>query len=588
MLSKGLLMKLNVLILFFILIFTSYSCRKNTNSNSSNKLNLTLSTHIDSVDPARSYDAASAKVVYNTYEQLYQYHYLKRPLEIIPLLADGMPEYDETKTTVTIRIKKGVKYHPNKFFDNKKRFLQAQDFATQIKRLLFTPTKSTGGWLLEDKLIGVEKFKQIVGSSLEKLLSTDLEGIKTPDNYTLVLKLKAPYPQLKYVLAMSFVSPLPQEAVSKLNNNFENDIIGTGPYLLESWVKNSKVILKKFNNYHDNFYPQFGDREANQQSLLKDAGKRIPFIDTLQFNITKESQTRWLNFLANKIDILELPKDNFSSVIDEVGNLKPNLKEKNINGQLVASSTYYWFAFNMQDPLLGKNLYLRKAIAHAINRDRFIKIFTNNTGLKANSIFPPGVYGHRADNSIIQYDLNMAKEFLKKAGYPEGKNLPEITFDTRNPSTTSRQEGEFIKSELAKIGIKIKISTNNFPTFLKKARQGELQFWKGGWIMDYLDPENSLQLLYSKNAPPGPNSSSFNNFEFDKLFNQISTMQEGTPKKLKLQEMENIIFRDLPWLMSHYERYYILHHEKLKNFRYSDSIPNFYKYLRLDPAHANK
>ena len=106
--------------------------------------------------------------------------------------------------------------------------------------------------------------------------------------------------------------------------------------------------------------------------------------------------------------------------------------------------------------------------------------------------------------------------------------------------------------------------------------------------MDYLDPENSLQLLYSKNVPPGPNSSSFKNKKFDQLFDEISTMRESSAKKIKLQKMEEIIFQEVPWLMSHYERYYILHHQKIKNFRFSDSIPNFYKYLRLDPKHANK
>jgi len=569
------------------LIIALTSCRKNMENVNSNKLNLSLSTHLDSVDPARSYDGASSKVVYNTYEQLYQYHYLKRPLEVIPLLAVEMPKYDESRKVVTIKIKKNIKYHQNDIFDNKKRFVISDDFATQIKRLLFSGTKSTGGWLLEDKLIGVEKFKKQVGNSLQKLLITPLEGVETPDEHTLILKLKKPYPQLKYVLAMSFLSPIPKEALLKLNNNFENTIIGTGPYYLEKWIKGSKIILKRFSEYHDSYYPKLGDRFAHQSNLLKDAGKKLPFIDEIQFNVIKESQTRWLNFLSKKIDLIELPKDNFSSVINKKGELKKELLNNNIKGQLISSSTYYWFAFNMNDKLLGRNKYLRKAISHAINRDRFIKIFTNNTGLKASSLFPPGVFGHSARKPIFNYDIQKAKNYLKLAGYPNGAGLPEITFDTRNPSTTSRQEGEFIKSELSKIGIKVKISTNNFPTFLKKARQGELQFWKGGWIMDYLDPENSLQLLYSKNIPPGPNSSSFKNKNFDNLFDEISTMHESKNKLEKLEEMERIVFSEIPWLLSHYERYYILNHQKLENFRYSDNIPNLYKYLKLNPKHSN-
>lgn len=573
-----------ILILLIVIQFTA--CKKNSKFKNENSLNLALSTHIDTVDPARSYDASSANIVYHTYEQLYQYHYLKRPLEIIPLLADGMPIYNEDMTVVKIKIKPNIQYHDNEVFMGKPRFVKAQDFETQIKRLFFANTKSTGGWLLEDKLIGVDKFKAEVGDSLEKLISTKLDGIETPNDLTLILKLKEPYPQLKYVLAMSFISPIPAEAVIKFQNNFENQIVGTGPYELDSWIKNSKIILKKFKNFHDEFYPIYGDRVANESSLLNDSGKKLPFVDVIQFEIIKESQTRWLNFLSKKLDIMELPKDNFSSVIESDGSLSKELTEKKITGQLVTSSTYFWFAFNMNDPILGKNLNLRKAIAHAINRNRFIKIFTNNTGLIANSLFPPGVFGYENNHeeTTIEYNLEKAKNYLTLAGFPNGVGLPEITFDTRNPSTTSRQEGEFIKSELAKIGIRIKISTNNFPTFLKKARSGELQFWKGGWIMDYLDPENSLQLLYSKNHPPGPNSSSYKNKKFDDLFNKINSMPENGEKLKLLSQIEKVMFEDLPWFMSHYERYYILHHEKIRNFRYSDNVPNLYKYLKVDPS----
>jgi len=573
--------------LIFITFLSLLSCRQGTNQETNNVLNLALTTHIDSVDPARSYDASSHKIVYNTYEQLYQYHYLKRPLEIIPLLADGMPKLDRTKKIVTIKIKKNIKYHPNNFFDNKSRFLKSKDFETQIKRLFFTETRSTGGWILEDKLLGVSEFKEKVGNSLEKMLSTKIKGVLTPDDHTLILKLNNPYPQLNFILAMSFISPVPEEVILKLNNNLENHIVGTGPYQLDMWTKNSKIKLKRFKGYHENQYPQYGDRDAYQNGLLADAGKKIPFIDRINFTIIKESQTRWLNFLSKKIDMLVLPKDNFSSVIDKKGKLKISLKSKNIQGQLVSSSTYYWFAFNMNDPLLGGNKFLRKAISLAINRDRFIQIFTNNTGLKANSIFPPGVYGHNSSASKIEYNLEKARNFLKLSGHPNGQGLPELTFDTRNPSTTARQEGEFIRSELSKIGIRVKINTNNFPTFLKKARNGELQFWKGGWIMDYLDPENSLQLLYSKNSPPGPNSSSYMNPKFDQLFDIVNSMREGEEKLKALSKLENIIFSDLPWIMSHYERYYILHHQKVENFRFSDSIPNLYKYIKLNPKHSN-
>ena len=209
--------------------------------------------------------------------------------------------------------------------------------------------------------------------------------------------------------------------------------------------------------------------------------------------------------MSKKIDYLSIPKDNFSTVINYTGDLKNEFKEKGIGIQISPTQTYWWLGFNMNDSLLGKNKNLRLAVAHAIDIDRMIKVFTNNTALKANSIYPPSVFGYSADQKVgFKYDLELAKSYLNKAGYPDGKNLPEIVFDARSSRTTSRQMAEFVKSELKKIGMNIKIQLNTFPAFLQKARKGELQFWHDGWAMDYPDAENTLQLLYSKNTPPGP------------------------------------------------------------------------------------
>ena len=114
------------------LIIALTSCRKNMENVNSNKLNLSLSTHLDSVDPARSYDGASSKVVYNTYEQLYQYHYLKRPLEVIPLLAVEMPKYDESRKVVTIKIKKNIRVFFNYDIILKFYFVKPNEFFNAV------------------------------------------------------------------------------------------------------------------------------------------------------------------------------------------------------------------------------------------------------------------------------------------------------------------------------------------------------------------------------------------------------------------------------------------------------------------------
>ena len=368
-----------------------------------------------------------------------------------------------------------------------------------------------------------------------------------------------------------------------VENNLNDKVIGTGPYKLDSWVSSTKLRLIKNDKYRKSFYPGQGDRIANSRNLLKDSGKVIPFIEKVEYNVYKEAQTRWLNFKAKKIDFLIIPKDNYSSAVDPNGNLTKELKEEKIKLQIFPTLTYWWLSFNMRDPLLGENLNLRKAIAHAIDVERYIKVFTNNIGQKSNSIYPPGIPGYDPSSQLpYEHNIQKAKEFLKKAGYPNGKGLPTLTYDVRGVSATNRQQADFVKSELGKVGIKVQVALNNFPAFLEKARHGKLQFWQDGWALDYPDSENVLQLLTSRNHAPGPNSTFYSNDKFDKLFNKMKVLPNGEEKVRIMKEMEEIIVHDLPWVMQYYSRNYILYHERLNNYRHSDLIYNNFKYLRLN------
>ena len=100
------------------------------------------------------------------------------------------------------------------------------------------------------------------------------------------------------------------------------------PISLIEWVHSSKIVLKKNELYHDQLYPSEGDRVANENGFLKDAGQKLPFIEQVNFRIIKEDQTRWLNFLAEKVDYIGVPKDNFSNTLTANGELTPDLKRK--------------------------------------------------------------------------------------------------------------------------------------------------------------------------------------------------------------------------------------------------------------------
>ena len=570
-------MKYIILLLSFLII---QGCTKSDKKNN-NALNYALTSNVSTLDPAVSYDTVSAKVVYQIYETMYEYDYLVRPYQLKPLLAQDLPSVSDDNKIYTIKLKENIAYHSHEAFGGKTRYIKAQDFINEIKRLAFKGTTSNGWWLFDDKIVGLNEFREKAKSDFSNFYSLDVPGLIAKDDFTLVIKLKRPYPQLKYALAMPFTTPMPKEIIDFYKNDLTQFAVGSGPFKLINWEKNSIIKLKKFENYHDAEYPSKGDRFANENNFLKDARKKIPFLDEINFHIMKEAQTRWLNFRNKNIDMVVLTKDHFPIALDSTGQLNKDFVKEKIQLQIAPSLTYWWLAFNMTHPILGKNLKLRQAIAHTINIQEYIKNFTNNIALKANSIYPPGILGYKP-STVLPYkrDLEKAKKLLKEAGYENGEGLPEFQYDVRGASTVSRQMGEFIAKELAQIGIKVKVNLNSFPGFLNKAKTGQLEMWQGGWAMDYPDPENTIQLLISKNHPPGPNATYYSNPEVDKLYEELFKQT----KKEKLLEIthkvENAVNRDLPWIMQFYSRNYILHHGNLKNFRQSDIVGNSFKYLR--------
>ncbi len=561
-------------------LLTLFSCTKK-DKKEDNTLSLSLSSGISTLDPANCYDTVCSVPVSQVYETLFEMEYLKRPYTLRPLLAESFPTISRDRKTYTFKIKKDVRYHDSEFLPAG-RTLKAADFVNQIKRLAFLPTASQGWWLFDEKIKGLNDWRNSVGTDLEKFFKTDVAGLRVIDDHTFEIELIQPYPQLLYALAMNFTAPIPEEGIKGTKNELTNNFFGTGPYFITHYNQNQEVLLKKNPHYISSTYPTQGDRYANEKSLLKDAGAKLPFIENIRLTVMKETQTAWLNFMKKKIDIMTLSKDHYHVALTPEGKLKPEIIQDQIQLQASPTLIYWWLQFNMKDPVVGKNINLRRAIAHAVNIDKYIEIFTYNIAQRANSIYPPGIPGYSPSQELpYKYDLELAKQYLEKAGYPGGKGLPALTYDVRGSETIQRQMGEYIKQELAQIGIQVNVSLNSFPAFLEKSRKGDLQFWQGGWVLDYPDAENVLQLLNSANLPPGPNSSSYTNAEFDQLFDVLRTLEDGPEKFELMKKMEEIVNKDLPWIMQYYSRNYVLSHEYLKNYRYSDIISNHLKYLKI-------
>lgn len=331
------------------------------------------------LDPAKSYSVDETTFIAQIYEPPLQYHYLKRPYQLVPLtatalpavtfldsqgrvLAKNAPAQRIAYTVYTIQIKPGIYYQPHPAFaknaagtyeylnspeeqlSNKDtlqnfphtgtRELTADDYVYEIKRLADPRVQSPLYGLLSNYIVGLadlnadlqKKYAELRQQSKPNyidLRQTRLAGVQTLNNYTYSIRIKGYYPQFIYWLALPFFAPMPWEAdafysqpgMQKNNLTLAWYPVGTGPYLLAENNPNRRMVLVRNPNFHAEFYPSEGMPQDKSEGLLAAAGKRLPFIDKFIFTLEKESVPRWNKFLQGYYDQSAISNDSFDQAI---------------------------------------------------------------------------------------------------------------------------------------------------------------------------------------------------------------------------------------------------------------------------------
>jgi ABC-type transport system substrate-binding protein len=572
-------------LIFFLLAFFLFSgCTKEKKSDQ--YLHLGMSDDPSKWDPALNGDQVSHDVLAQMYEAPYQYHYLKTKFEIVPNLADGLPVISADGLTVTIKIKPNVLYHSSHVaLKGKNRTVTSKDFELAIKRIAFIPAASPGLFVIDGRLQGLESWQKSVGSDWNKLLATPLAGVTTPDDLTFVLHLTKPYPAIMHVLSLLFFAPVPAEAFSPEELYMANkDDIGTGPYELSINNPGLEIILKKFPKYRDVYFPPQAeaDGEFVGGTFAKSEGKKIPLNEGIHYHIYKQDQTNWFQFLKGNTLGSGIPKDFTSAVLDSNNNLKPEYQKQNFQLKLITTLSQWWVGINMKHPILGGNSHLRRALAYALDRNDFIGKFSHGMYLPAKGIMPVSILTSQgADMPQITFDLAKAKEYLVKAGYPEGRGLPHFHFDIRSLGAESRQQAEWFQMQWKKIGININIIANSFGAYIEKAKKEQLEIFLDGWALDYPSADNVTQLLYSKNFPPGANVSYYSNPEVDKWHEALIVEQDPIKGHELIQKITAQVYEDLPWIPLFTSRGFLMLSPRIKNYRPGSMFVNRLKYWEV-------
>ena len=507
----------------------------------------------------------------------------------------------------------------NDFKSSGTRELTAEDYVHQIKRLAHPKMQSPIAEMMKNYIVGFEDFsKQVSNKQKTDIKNIPIAGLEVINRYRYRIRIHGKYPQFKFWLAMPFFSPMPWEAdvfydqpgLSDKNITLDWFPIGTGPYLLAENNPNRRMILLKNSLFHTEKYPSEGEPEDKQKGLLTDAGKQLPFIDKVVFMLEKETIPYWTKFLQGYYDASGISSDSFDQAIQFTGSggveLTGSMKKKGIQLQTLVETSIFYMGFNMLDATVGgdseRARKLRQAIAIAVDYEEYISIFRNGRGVAAQGVIPPGIYGYAegkdginpycydwVDGKAQRKNIDVARQLMAEAGYPDGIDPKTnealiLYFDTTSVSIDDRPTMNWYRKQFEKLGIKLVIRATDYNRFQEKMRAGNAQIFVWGWNADYPDPENLFFLLYGANSKVktgGENAVDYQNPEFDRLFEQMRNMDNNDQRYRIIQQLQEIVRHDAPWVFGFHPKNFSLFHGWYSNLKPNSMANNRLKYTRI-------
>jgi ABC-type transport system substrate-binding protein len=554
-------------------------------------------SRIRGFDPAKVNDLDSGRCIMRVYEGLLQHSYLERPFKLEPLLCTAMPDVSPDGLVYSFRLRPGIRFSDDPCFTNRAgrgRELVAEDFVYSLKRLADLKNASVAWWILDGKIKGLDAFREASGGDAPTDYAAPVEGLRALDAHSLRIELTQPYAQLLWVLAMHHCVAVPREAVEFYGDQLTVHPVGTGPFVLNDWVRNYRLEFVRnpawaasgrVDRYPDKGAP--GDAEAG---LLADAGRPLPLCDRVVEYVISDPATEWLMFLNGQLDqIRAIARDNWDLVVDEHRRLRPGLAERGIQLFSGPQMSIGYFGYNMDDPLFATNARLRQAMSCAFNHEEWIRL-NNYRVMEPTGPIPRGVDGYPEEPLPFRLDLERAAGLLAEAGYPKGIDPAtgrrlEIVLDVgRADSVETRQGVELFVSMMDKIGIVIRPSYNNWPTFLQKLEHRQVQMYYLAWTADYPDAQNFLLLFYSKSASPGPNHSNYRNPRFDELFEASMKLSAGPERTALYRRMADIARQDCPWIFRSDNLDFVLWQKWARNYKFHPLAMGLEKYQRVEEA----
>lgn len=508
---------------------TDTEATDSTASTGEKILSVQIGPDPETIDPALNSAVDGGNMLLHTFECLLT-------VDQDGQLAPGQAETWETSEdglTWTFHLRDGLKWSDGSD-------LTANDFVYSWQRVCDPMVAAP---YAETVLGMVEGYDEAIAGNLEAL------AVEAPDASTLVVTLASPCPYFGSLAAFATLSPVQQATIDANGDAWAvsaDTYICNGPFYISEWVPGSYILCAKNPNYWN-----------------ADAIK----LDGIKFNLIEDSNAAYSAYQTGDVQFIK------SVPTEEIPSLTGS-SEFHVDPII---GTYYISLNIEREPF--NNPDVRKALSLAIDREYVAGTLMQGTYTAAGNLIGPGwvdtdgssfmdnANGGKPyiDTTTYEANLEEAKQLLADAGYPDGAGFPTINYST-NDAGYHKVVAEYLQQAWAQLGIDLQVDVVEWASFTPMRRNGEFDASRNGWVGDYSDPSNMLELFYTTN---GNNDGKFSNADFDAAIELSRTTVDAAERSEALHTAEDVLMNEAGCIPVAYYNDFWLQSEKITGMWHS-------------------
>tara|TARA_Y100000817_G_scaffold239139_1_gene191117 strand:+ start:996 stop:2678 length:1683 start_codon:yes stop_codon:yes gene_type:complete len=466
------------------------------------------------LDPHLATDAGSAEYIVEIYSGLVT---ISPDLELTLDLASSVDISDDG-ITYTFELRDDIFFHSG-------RRVTAEDVTWSIKRALSRKLQSTVSLAYLGDILGAREY--FFG------LSEDITGLELIDDKTIQFTLDSPKPFFLAKLTYPCAFVVDGQQIEVNERNWTRKPNGTGPYKLKEWRLSEQITLYAHDRYH------LGIPPLKEVVYLLSGGSAL---------------TRFEN---DELDVAFISVNDVERARDVTSDLNPLYS-------VWPQFTISYFAFNIEKPPFD-DVHIRRALGLSIDRKKIAEVTFSDMLAPATGILAPGLPGYTDVDKTLPFNPNLAREELLASKYKvengqlvtsQGEVVPIVITEVGGGAEARIDTQAFLEQWRTELGVNVEIRQTDFATYLAESDAKQLQMFNGGWIMDYPDPENILDLKFHSQS--GLNDLGYQNTAVDELL-ELARSELNPDQRIALyRDAEKLILEDAAWLPLYFSQNHVV------------------------------